>query len=98
MALLLPLEVNGVPNANYLEFYQGFLLGLDSVRLRHGISTHVTLFNTARDPERIEELTTTEPFRRARLIVGPVCEGGAPIRSSAMPNGRAFPSSRRSLT
>lgn len=76
VALLLPLEVNGVPNANYLEFYQGFLLGLDSVRLRHGISTHVTLFNTARNPERIEELTTTEAFRRARLIVGPVYEEG----------------------
>ena len=32
IALLLPLEVGGAANPNYLEFYQGFLLGLDSVK------------------------------------------------------------------
>lgn len=76
VALLLPLAVNGEPNGNYLEFYQGFLLGLDSVRTKTRASVHVTLFNTQRNPEAIRDLTETEEFRRADLIVGPVYEEG----------------------
>lgn len=49
MALLLPLATGGEPNGNYLEFYQGFLLGLDSVKLKYGRSVNVDLYNTARD-------------------------------------------------
>ncbi|MDE5708471.1 MAG: LysM peptidoglycan-binding domain-containing protein [Alistipes sp.] len=75
VALLLPLEVEGsAPNANYLEFYQGFLLGLDSVKIHRGLSVDVTLFNTGRDPEKIERIIESDEFRRADLIVGPVYE------------------------
>lgn len=76
VALLLPLAVNDAPNGNYLEFYQGFLLGLDSAKIREGISVNLTLFNTARDPEKVREITESDAFRRARLIVGPVYEEG----------------------
>ena len=75
VALLLPLAQEGAAaNTNYLEFYQGFLLGLDSVRTRCGCSVDVTLFNTGRDSAKIAQIVASEPFCRARLIVGPVYE------------------------
>lgn len=76
IALLLPLATDNQPNANYLEFYQGFLMGLDSVKTRLGYSVHVDLFNTARDSARIAQIVRDEAFRQAGLIVGPVYEEG----------------------
>lgn len=73
IALMLPLEVNGAANANYLEFYQGFLLGLDSVKSA-GFSVHVDLFNTERNPETVLRITEDDSFRKADLVVGPVYE------------------------
>ena len=72
VALLLPLATGGEPNGNYLEFYQGFLLGLDSVKLKYGRSVNVDLYNTARDTARIREIVESDAFRKADLIVGPV--------------------------
>ena len=81
VALLLPIATGGEANGNYLEFYQGFLLGLDSVKLRQGISVDVHLYNTARDTARIREIVERdEAFRKSNLIVGPVYEEGlAPV-------------------
>ena len=76
IALLLPVSVDGEPNGNYLEFYQGFLMGLDSIKQKSGISVNVDLFNTARDTTRIREIVEDKAFRRADLIVGPVYEEG----------------------
>lgn len=76
VAVLLPLAVNGEPNGNYLEFYQGFLLGLDSVKQKSGISVNVDLYNTARDSARIVSILEDRAFRRTHLIVGPVYEEG----------------------
>ncbi len=74
VALLLPLAVHGAANANYLEFYQGFLLGLDSVK-RAGYSVHVDLFNTERNAETVRRIVEEdEAFRSADLVVGPVYE------------------------
>lgn len=73
VALMLPLEVNGAANANYLEFYQGFLLGLDSVK-RTGYSVHVDLYNTERNPETVLRITDEDSFRKADLVIGPVYE------------------------
>lgn len=74
VALLLPLAVNGAASSNYLEFYQGFLLGLDSVK-RAGYSVHVDLYNTERNPEAVRRIVAEdEAFRDADLIVGPVYE------------------------
>lgn len=72
-ALLLPLAVDGVANANYLEFYQGFLLGLDSVK-RMGHSVQVDLYNTGRDAEKVRGIVESEAFGEVDLIVGPVYE------------------------
>jgi len=75
VALLLPLAVEGIgTNNNYLEFYQGFLLGLDSVKLRHGYSVDLTLFNTGRSCDKVAGIVGSEAFRNTDLIVGPIYE------------------------
>lgn len=74
VALMLPISVNGKPNPNYLEFYQGFLVGLDSVK-RAGYSVRLDLYNTERNPEVVRRIVEEdEAFRAANLIVGPVYE------------------------
>ena len=74
ISLLLPVTVrNGAANPNYLEFYQGFLLGLDSVK-RLGRSVDVTLYDTERNPDRIREIVDLPAVRESDLIVGPVYE------------------------
>ncbi len=74
VALLLPIEVGGETNSNYLEFYQGFLLGLDSVRTRYGHSIDVTLYNTGRNAEQVRSILALPAFSRTQLIIGPVYE------------------------
>lgn len=74
VALLLPIEMQGEVNPNYLDFYQGFLLGLDSVRLGYGRSVDVSLYNTKRDAERVRAILEMPAFSRTQLIVGPVYE------------------------
>lgn len=76
VALMLPIAVDGDANSNYLEFYQGFLLGLDSVKTKYGYSVNVGLYNTARDAEKIREITQSDAFRNTDLIIGPVYEEG----------------------
>lgn len=74
VALLLPIAVNGSVNGNYLEFYQGFLLGLDSVKARYGYSVNASLYNTGRNPEKVRQIVEAPQFAATRLIVGPVYE------------------------
>ncbi len=73
VSLLLPLSVNGSPAVNYIDFYQGFLLGVDDVR-KQGYSINVRLHNTAHDHLRIGEMVERGEFDHADLIVGPVYE------------------------
>lgn len=74
VALLLPIAVDGDANSNYLEFYQGFLLGLDSVKTRYGYSVDVELYNTGHDVQTVRDIVQTPELRRSNLIVGPVYE------------------------
>ena len=76
VALMLPMAVGNEPNGNYLEFYQGFLLGLDSVRTKYGNSIDLTLYNTARNVDAIREIVKSDAFAGTGLIVGPVYEEG----------------------
>ncbi len=76
VALLLPLAVGGEANGNYLEFYQGFLLGLDSIKSRYGYSVALDLYNTGRDSVKIRETVENPAFADVDLIVGPVYEEG----------------------
>ncbi len=78
VALLLPLTTKGTTNVNYLEFYQGFLLGLQHVRREYGYSADLTLFNTDRNPEKVSGIVGSDAFRDADLIVGPIYEEELP--------------------
>ncbi|MDE7069037.1 MAG: LysM peptidoglycan-binding domain-containing protein [Alistipes sp.] len=74
IALLLPLSDGVRSNPNYLDFYQGFLLGLDRVRSQYGYSLRLDLFDTCGDSLQVRAILEEEAFRQARLIVGPVHE------------------------
>lgn len=74
VSLLLPLTTKGKANSNYLEFYQGFLLGLDSLKTKQGYSIDLDLYDTKRDPDEIHAIVQDDRFRRSQLIVGPVYE------------------------
>lgn len=74
IALMLPLSTNGAANANYLEFYQGFLMGLNDVKAKYERQINVSLFNTAHDIEKVKQIVEMPEFERANLIVGPVYE------------------------
>ncbi len=75
VALLLPISVNAEKqNSNYIEFYKGFLMGLDSVKHQHRKSVEVTLYNTGRNAETIETILQKPEFEGTRLIIGPVYE------------------------
>ena len=56
VALMLPISVKGRANSNYLEFYQGFLLGLEQVKQRYGYSVELTFYNTGRDSAAIDRI------------------------------------------
>ena len=73
IALLLPLTAKGETNVNYLEFYQGFLLGVDRLR-RDGRSVRLDVFDTAHDPAKVATLVADSALARSQLIVGPVYE------------------------
>ena len=73
VALLLPLDANGAPAQNYVDFYRGFLSGMDAVRMQ-GISAEVGVFDTAHDYARVDEMVKRGDLEGADLIVGPVYE------------------------
>lgn len=84
VALLLPLTINGKSNPNFAAFYQGFLLGMEDVKHR-GYSVDVTLYDTKRNVQQVEQLLESEePLRRANLIVGPIyADAISPVLSHA---------------
>ena len=71
IALMLPLRADGVASASYLEFYQGFLLGMEDLK-NEGLSFTVNLYNSARSEQAIEQIISDESFEATNLIVGPV--------------------------
>lgn len=73
ISLLLPLSVNDKPSQNYVDFYQGFMIGLDAVRMG-GHSVDLRLFNTGHDYDRINSLVANGSLDGSDLIVGPVYE------------------------
>lgn len=73
VALLLPLGTKEQPSQNYLDFYRGFLIGLDSVRMS-GYPVNLNLYNTAHDYNRIEQIIASGALHNTDLVVGPVYE------------------------
>ena len=74
IALMLPLSVGDKPNASYVEFYQGFLLGLEDLKKSQRGTTKLTLYNTAHDSIRIDNIVKSQLFEGTNLIIGPVYE------------------------
>ncbi len=73
VALMLPLGSEEQPSQNYLDFYRGFLIGLDSVRMS-GHSVNLSLYNTKHDYNRVTEIIASGALDRANLVVGPIYE------------------------
>lgn len=71
IALMLPLRAEGAASASYLEFYQGFLLGMEDLK-NEGLSFTINLYNSARSEQAIEQIINSESFQATNLIVGPV--------------------------
>lgn len=74
VALMLPMNINSKPNASYVEFYQGFLLGLDDVKKKYNGDTKLTVYNTAHDQLKVQQIVGSTMFEGTNLIVGPVYE------------------------
>ena len=74
IALMLPMNINSKPNASYVEFYQGFLVGLDSLKQAGGAETKLTVYNTAHDQLKVQSIVNSTMFEGTNLIVGPVYE------------------------
>ena len=70
---MLPLGSTDSPARNYIDFYRGFLMGLDSVRMS-GISVNLHLYNTAHNPTRVSKIIESGALDKVDLVVGPVYE------------------------
>lgn len=73
VALMLPLSIGERTNQNYVDFYQGFLLATDHLRLE-GYESHIHLYNTAHDNAKVDQIIDSDELKDINLIVGPVYE------------------------
>mgnify|MGYP001187471879 FL=1 len=62
VALLLPMTDGDKQNPNYLDFYQGFLLGLEKIKTQYGYSVRVDLFNTRQESDRLRTIVDDADF------------------------------------
>ena len=74
IALMLPMNIDSKPNASYVEFYQGFLLGLEKLKEQGLGYSKVTVYNTEHDAEKVARIAKSPAFAATDLIVGPVYE------------------------
>lgn len=74
IALMLPMTRNGVANNNFADFYRGFLLGLEQVKM-NGHQVELTLYDTSVTPEGATAIVDNEfGVNQPNMIVGPVYE------------------------
>ena len=98
VALLLPLGSEAKPSQNYLDFYRGFLVGLDSVRMA-GYSVNLNLYNTAHDYNRVSDIVASGALKKADLVVGPVYEDELiPVAAALREKGTPIVSPLANLT
>lgn len=64
-------EKENLPRSiNFLEFFEGSLLALDSLK-SEGIDLNVRYFDTYNSPSKVREILETDFFRDVDLIIGP---------------------------
>lgn len=73
VALMLPMSMDGKVSQNYLDFYQGFLLAADHLRM-DGMQIQIDIFNTAHSHEKVSQIIESGRLDNANLIIGPVYE------------------------
>ena len=74
IALMLPLNVNSKPNSSFVEFYQGFLLGIEKLKESGKGEIKLTVYNTEHDQAKVQHIVQSQLFEGTNLIVGPVYE------------------------
>lgn len=74
IALMLPMTRNGVANNSFADFYRGFLLGLEQVKM-NGHQVELTLYDTSVTTEGATAIVENEfGINQPNMIVGPVYE------------------------
>lgn len=73
VAIMLPLSGDEQAGRNFLELYQGALIGFEDLK-NSGISAKVSLYNTSRSTEEVERIVKSADFGRPDVIIGPVYE------------------------
>lgn len=58
-------------SSNYLDFYEGFLMAVDSLK-REGLSLNISIFNTKKSVDELNNLIKERAIQNANLIIGPV--------------------------
>ena len=74
VAVLLPFMLNeaeDVKSSLYTEFYQGFLLAVDSVR-KQGANLNIYAYDTQNSSSRINQIIARPELQSMDLIIGPV--------------------------
>jgi len=56
---------------NFLDFYQGFLLAVDSLK-RDGLSLNLSVYNTSKDINVSKKILSEKGFKESDMIIGPV--------------------------
>ncbi|MBR2007951.1 MAG: LysM peptidoglycan-binding domain-containing protein [Alistipes sp.] len=74
IALMLPFNVESKPNSSYVEFYQGFLLGLEKMKQERRGESKLTVYNTEHNPVKVQNIVKSPAFEGTNLIIGPVYE------------------------
>ncbi len=74
VALMLPINVNSKTNASYIEFYQGFLLGLEKLKEQGKGYTKLSVYNTQHSSQVVSQIVKSPAFEGTDLIIGPVYE------------------------
>lgn len=74
IALMLPFNVESKPNSSYVEFYQGFLLGLEKMKQEGRGESKLTVYNTEHNPIKVQNIVKSPAFEGTNLIIGPVYE------------------------
>ena len=74
IALMLPFNVESKPNSSYVEFYQGFLLGLEKIKKEGRGESKLTVYNTEHNPVKVQNIVKSPAFEGTNLIIGPVYE------------------------
>lgn len=74
IALMLPFNIESKPNSSYVEFYQGFLLGLEKIKRDGRGESKLTVYNTEHNPVKVQTIVKSPAFEGTNLIIGPVYE------------------------